>query len=128
MKTLQQCIDAWNAQADEYNHWDELSADEKCEWCITCCANHAIAEAWDKEKARQKSMPLKWHKECVLEIWRDIADMNNRLKELTMSISIEIGAAKFYEKQIAEAGRTGKASFNRDKYMMKRIKPKEELN
>lgn len=25
---------AWNAQADEYNQWDELSEVEKIEWAI----------------------------------------------------------------------------------------------
>jgi hypothetical protein len=34
MLTLQECIDAWNAEADENNQWDELGADEKCEWCL----------------------------------------------------------------------------------------------
>lgn len=24
----------WNAQADEYNQWDNLNCDEKCEWII----------------------------------------------------------------------------------------------
>ena len=32
--TLQQCIDAWNSQADEYNQWSELDSDERCEWVI----------------------------------------------------------------------------------------------
>lgn len=31
---LQQCVDAWNAQADEFNQWSELDADERCEWCL----------------------------------------------------------------------------------------------
>lgn len=31
---LQQCITAWNAQADKYNQWDTLDADERCEWII----------------------------------------------------------------------------------------------
>lgn len=34
MITLRDCIDAWNAQADEYNQWSELDADERCEWCL----------------------------------------------------------------------------------------------
>ena len=34
MLTLQECIDAWNAEADENNQWDELDADERCEWCL----------------------------------------------------------------------------------------------
>ena len=34
---LRHCIDLWNAQADEYNQWDALDADERCEWCIRVC-------------------------------------------------------------------------------------------
>jgi hypothetical protein len=34
MITLRECIDAWNAQADEYNQWTELDDDERCEWCL----------------------------------------------------------------------------------------------
>jgi len=34
MITLQQCINAWNAQADKYNQWSELDADERCKWCL----------------------------------------------------------------------------------------------
>jgi hypothetical protein len=32
--TLQECISAWNAQADKFNQWPELDADERCEWCL----------------------------------------------------------------------------------------------
>jgi hypothetical protein len=32
--TLQQCIDAWNVQADKLNQWSELDSDERCEWCL----------------------------------------------------------------------------------------------
>lgn len=41
MLTLQQCIEAWNAQADEYNQWPELDADERCEWCLEMSRQHA---------------------------------------------------------------------------------------
>jgi len=34
MITLKNCIDAWNSQADRFNQWDELDADERCEWCL----------------------------------------------------------------------------------------------
>lgn len=33
---LQQCIDAWNAQADGWNQWHELDWEERCEWVIEC--------------------------------------------------------------------------------------------
>ena len=29
---------AWNAQADERNHWDNLGEDEKIEWAFDCAA------------------------------------------------------------------------------------------
>ena len=29
---------AWNAQADEHNHWDSLGEDEKIEWAFDCAA------------------------------------------------------------------------------------------
>ena len=32
--SLQECIAAWNAQADIYNQWPTLDADERCEWCL----------------------------------------------------------------------------------------------
>lgn len=32
----QQVIAAWNAQADEYNQWDDLGEDEKIEWALKC--------------------------------------------------------------------------------------------
>lgn len=31
---VNQCAHAWNEQADEYNQWDSLDADERCEWVI----------------------------------------------------------------------------------------------
>lgn len=34
MPTLQECIEAWNEQADEHNQWSELDADERCNWCL----------------------------------------------------------------------------------------------
>ena len=27
-------VERWNAQADQYNQWDTLDSDERCEWCI----------------------------------------------------------------------------------------------
>lgn len=30
----QEIIDSWNAQADEYNQWDDLGEDEKLEWAM----------------------------------------------------------------------------------------------
>ncbi|MGH7745430.1 MAG: DUF551 domain-containing protein [Candidatus Dormibacteria bacterium] len=38
-------IDQWNAQADEYNQWDELGEDEKIEFALTC-AQPAAPEGW----------------------------------------------------------------------------------
>jgi hypothetical protein len=34
MLNLQECIDAWNVEADGGNQWDDLDTDEKCEWCL----------------------------------------------------------------------------------------------
>lgn len=34
MITVEDCKKAWNEQADEFNQWDALDADERCEWCI----------------------------------------------------------------------------------------------
>ena len=34
---------AWNAQADERNHWDNLSGDEKIEWAFDCGADLSMA-------------------------------------------------------------------------------------
>jgi hypothetical protein len=39
---------AWNAQADEFNQWDDLGEDEKLEWT----ANH-VAE-WALERAAKE--------------------------------------------------------------------------
>lgn len=36
--TPQQIIDAWNAQADAYNQWYELSEDEKLTWAFKCAS------------------------------------------------------------------------------------------
>ena len=30
----QEIIDSWNAQADEYNQWDDLGEDEKLDWAM----------------------------------------------------------------------------------------------
>jgi hypothetical protein len=32
MLTLQDIIDRWNAQSDEYNQWDNLSGEEMAKW------------------------------------------------------------------------------------------------
>ena len=32
--TLQECIDAWNEQADEYNQWPSLDGYEMSRWCL----------------------------------------------------------------------------------------------
>ena len=34
--TYQQIVASWNAQADEYNQWDDLGEDEKIEWAMAC--------------------------------------------------------------------------------------------
>lgn len=31
---LQQYIDSWNMQADDWNQWDALDYDEKCAWIV----------------------------------------------------------------------------------------------
>ena len=30
----QEIIDSWNAEADEYNQWNDLGEDEKLEWAM----------------------------------------------------------------------------------------------
>lgn len=42
---LQKYIDAWNAQADEYNQWSELDTDERCIWIL----NNLWIEGWSLE-------------------------------------------------------------------------------
>jgi hypothetical protein len=32
--TLNDCINAWNQQTDEFNQWTELDSVEQCEWCL----------------------------------------------------------------------------------------------
>ena len=32
--TYQEIVASWNAQADEYNQWDDLGEDEKIEWAV----------------------------------------------------------------------------------------------
>ena len=44
---------AWNAQADERNHWDNLGEDEKIEWAFDCAAR-LNAAAPDLLKALQE--------------------------------------------------------------------------
>jgi hypothetical protein len=39
---------AWNAQADEFNQWDELGEDEKLEWTADRAAEWALEQALDK--------------------------------------------------------------------------------
>ena len=34
---------AWNAQADKYNQWDELSEVEKIEWAFACATRLSAA-------------------------------------------------------------------------------------
>ena len=34
---------AWNAQADKYNQWDELSEVEKIEWAFACATHLSAA-------------------------------------------------------------------------------------
>lgn len=45
----EEIIAAWNAQADEFNQWDELGEDEKLAWAMRlereACAQEADAEA-----------------------------------------------------------------------------------
>ena len=36
---------AWNAQADKYNQWDELSEVEKIEWAFDCAASLNVVTA-----------------------------------------------------------------------------------
>ena len=36
---------AWNAQADEFNQWDELGEDEKLEWTADRAAEWALEQA-----------------------------------------------------------------------------------
>ena len=36
---------AWNAQADEHNHWDSLGEDEKIEWAFDCAACLSVVTA-----------------------------------------------------------------------------------
>lgn len=43
MINLQKCIKEWNSQADEYNQWEELDCDEKCEWCLKLANDQIIA-------------------------------------------------------------------------------------
>jgi hypothetical protein len=38
---------AWNAQADEFNQWDELGEDEKLEWTADRAAEWALEQAAD---------------------------------------------------------------------------------
>ena len=44
----QEIIDSWNAQADEYNQWDDLGEDEKLDWAMQmereACAKVCEAE------------------------------------------------------------------------------------
>ena len=41
--TYEEIKDAWNAQADEHNQWDELGEDEKVEWAFDCGAGLSMA-------------------------------------------------------------------------------------
>ena len=36
--TYEEIKDAWNAQADEHNQWDDLGEDEKIEWAASIAA------------------------------------------------------------------------------------------
>ena len=51
MITLQDCIDAWNKQADGYNQWHELDCDEKLDWVIIYC-NQRCAYLLDEMQSR----------------------------------------------------------------------------
>ena len=39
----QQIIEAWNAQADQFNQWSELCEDEKLEWAYSLATQSAAA-------------------------------------------------------------------------------------
>lgn len=47
--TYDQIVAVWNAQADDYNQWDELGEDEKIEWAVECV--HAAVAQRDAEDA-----------------------------------------------------------------------------
>lgn len=36
--TYEEIKDAWNAQSDEHNQWDDLGEDEKIEWAVSIAA------------------------------------------------------------------------------------------
>lgn len=59
--TYDQIVAVWNAQADDYNQWDELGEDEKIEWAVECvhaavaqrdAENATYRERWDAELGR----------------------------------------------------------------------------
>lgn len=49
----QEIIDSWNAQADEYNQWDDLGEDEKLEWAMQM-EREACAKLCDEMASRDK--------------------------------------------------------------------------
>lgn len=51
--TEQQIAAAWNAQADEFNQWDELDLEEKIEWAAKWCASQAQRVPLSDRKIRQ---------------------------------------------------------------------------
>lgn len=42
----EQIIAAWNAQADEFNQWDELCDEEKIEWARKCALEEAASSIY----------------------------------------------------------------------------------
>ena len=82
---------AWNAQADKYNQWDELSEVEKIEWAFAC-ATHLSAATAD-----------------LLEALKLIANAENSALDLAYCKGIARAAiANALEEQAAEVGEVSK--------------------
>ena len=66
--TYQQVVDAWNAQADEYNQWCELDDEEKVNWTIGLCFRSQSKEDAARYRWLQqgKAITVKCKKSTIL--------------------------------------------------------------
>lgn len=66
------------------------------------------------------SFPLQWHKDCFANAEANLRNQEAEMSRMQARIEKQRMRLEFYRKQIEEAERRGKASFDSDKFMVKR--------
>lgn len=76
--TYAEIIAAWNAQADEFNQWDELCEEEKIEWARRCALEEAAKICDDQDVPREFFRDQSWPYEKACN---DLADAIRAMKD-----------------------------------------------